>query len=210
MKRSWVLGMGAVAVMLCGASWAQAQQAGAPAKTPRIAVVDMQRLIGETALGKQYAEQASKAATELRTEGEKRQAALAQLDERLKQQQEMLAKEQAGLSPAVAEQRQQALTKLGRERETYRQDSEDVIGTLQRKVQREQQRIDGELQEKLAVFLQQVTSEMGIDVVLDRRVCPIVNPTYDLTDEVIRRSGSAPASAAAPARPAAKPSPKKP
>jgi Skp family chaperone for outer membrane proteins len=211
MKRSSVLGMAAMAVgLLCCVGWARAQQASAPAKAPRIAVVDMQRLIGGTALGKQYAEQANKAAAELRTEGEKRQAVLGQMDERLKQQQELLTKDQTGLSPATAEQRQQAAAKLAREREAYRQDSEDVIGALQRKVQREQQRIDGELQEKLSVFLQQMVSELSIDVVLDRRVCPIVNPTFDLTDEVIRRAGAAGSAAAAPtaARPAAKASPK--
>ena len=207
MKRSSVVGMGAAVVGLLGcAGWAQAQQASAPAKAPRIAVVDMQRLIAESALGKQYAEQASKAAAELRAEGEKRQAGLAQLDERLKQQQEMLAKDQAGLTQTAAEQRQQAVTKLGREREAYRQDSEDVIGTLQRKVQREQQRIDGELQEKLGVLLSQMVGELGIDIVLDRRVCPLVSPTFDLTDEVIRRASAAGPTAAA--RPVAKPSPK--
>jgi Skp family chaperone for outer membrane proteins len=208
MKRSGVLGVGAAAVgLLCGAGWAAAQQASVPVKTPRIGVVDMQRFVSETAVGKQYADQANKAAAELRAESEKRQATLAQMDERLKQQQEMLDKDRAGLSPATAEQRQQAITKLMRERENYRQDSEDVVGTLQRKVQREQQRIDAEMQEKLAGILQQAVGEIGVDLVLDRRVCPIVNAPFDLTDEVIRRAGAAPAAAPAAARPAAKPKP---
>jgi len=207
MKRSSVVGMGtAVAVLLGCAGWAQAQQASAPAKAPRIAVVDMQRLIAESALGKQYAEQASKAAAELRAEGEKRQAGLAQLDERLKQQQEMLVKDQAGLTQTAAEQRQQAVTKLGREREAYRQDSEDTLGSLQRKLQREQQRIDVELQEKLVAFVQSVTAERNIDLVLDRRVCLAVGPSVDITDDVLRRADAGQAQAGT--TPAAKPKPR--
>lgn len=208
MKRSRVLGVSVVTVgLLFGAGWAAAQQATAAGSgMARIAVVDVERLAATTALGKQYAEGVTKAREELRAESATRQAAMAKLDERLKQQQESLAKEQAGLSPAVAEQRQQAVAKLAREREAYRQDSEDALGVLQRKLQREQQRIDSELQEKLAAFVQSVTAERNIDLVLDRRVCLAVGPSVDITDEVLRRADAAQAQAGA--TPAAKPKPR--
>jgi Skp family chaperone for outer membrane proteins len=208
MKRSRAFDVSVVTVgLLLGAGWAAAQQATAAGSgTARIAVVDVERLAATTALGKQYAEGVTKAREELRAESATRQAAMAKLDERLKQQQESLAKEQAGLSPAVAEQRQQAVTKLAREREAYRQDSEDALGLLQRKLQREQQRIDSELQEKLVAFVQSVTAERNIDLVLDRRVCLAVGPSVDITDEVLRRADGAQAQAGT--TPAAKPKPR--
>ena len=208
MKRSSVFGVSAVTVvLLCGAGWAAAQQVTAAGSgTARIAVVDVERLAATTALGKQYAEGVAKAREELRVETETRRAAMAKLDERLKQQQESLAKEQAGLSPAAAEQRQQAVAKLAREREAYRQDSEDTLGSLQRKLQREQQRIDVELQEKLVAFVQSVTAERNIDLVLDRRVCLAVGPSVDITDDVLRRADAGQGQAGT--TPAAKPKPR--
>jgi outer membrane protein len=217
MKRSSVGRMGVFAAgLVVVAGWADAQQANAQAKAPRIAVVDIERMVAETELGKKSAEQANKIRAELRAEGEKRQAGIGKLDERLQQQQELLIKDQATLSPDATEQRQQALSKLTRERESYRQDSEDVLGGLQRRLQREQQRIEGELQEKLAVFIQGIVAERGFELVLDRRVCLAVSPTIDVTDDVIQRADAgqgrtAPAAAGAtPKAPAAsKPQPKK-
>jgi Skp family chaperone for outer membrane proteins len=193
--------VGGVALsVLLAAGYAGAQQAPSAQK---IGVVDMNRLLSETAVAKQQVDRLNAIQEELRAESEKRQAQLAKLDQQIQQQQDLLAKEQRSLSAQAREQRQQAGAKLLRERESYRQDSEDVVAAIQRRLQREQERSQGEIQEKLTALVQTVGSERGLDLVLDRRACVSVSPAIDLTDEVKRRA-DAQAPAASAGGPAAK------
>jgi Skp family chaperone for outer membrane proteins len=202
MKRSAKQTMAVAAWALMGSGLAFA--ADQPTAVPRIGVINIERLGTETALGKQFGEQLTKVQNEMRVEGAKREAALAKLDERLMQSRDQFAKDQATLTPEASEQRQQAISRLTREREAYRLESEDVLGALQRKVEREQQRLNGRMEEMLQSIVEAVTAERSLDLVLDRRMCLAVSAAIDITEDVIKRTDALPAGAVAPARPTPK------
>src|SRR4051812_41144827 len=94
---------------LCGVAAAlMAQTPAAPAQTarpagpmgaPKIAVIDMQQISAESALGKTYATRIQGLETEIQTEGTRKQTELQKMDAAIKGLQDELDKQGSVLSP---------------------------------------------------------------------------------------------------------------
>src|SRR5687768_10187227 len=87
-----------VLVMGIGAVAAEAQGMAAP----KIAVIDMQRISGESALGKSYAARLEGLRKEIEAEGAKKQGELEKMDASIKTLQDELEKQAGVLSPEGA------------------------------------------------------------------------------------------------------------
>jgi Skp family chaperone for outer membrane proteins len=175
------------AALLLASAVGHAQQP-APAKAGRIGVLDLERVAAESLLGKDNAVRLEKLQAGIRAEGTKRQQAIEKMDGDLKAQREQLIKDQPVVSPDVAEERQRGIERLMRQREAYRQDSEEYLAQMQRKAQREAEEMQTDLRRKIAPAVEGLVKDLGLDVVLDVRVCVASSSSVDVTGEVIRRA----------------------
>jgi Skp family chaperone for outer membrane proteins len=199
MRRIFVFAFG-----LACATMGFAQETTQPAgKQPRLAVLDLDRVANESVLGKEYAGRLETLQKVFQAEGQKRQAELNRRDERIKTLGEQFQKEQGVLSDEAAQQKQDEIVKLQREREIFRQDSQTELERLQERAQRQADTLSGELRGKLAPYVESVVKERGIDLLVDRRVCVTADAAFDVSAEVIRRADEAHRSGATKATPVA-------
>jgi len=203
MKKTFVVLAGA----LVAAGAAVAQE---PARSPRIAVIDMARVSAESLLGKSYASQLEKLQTEINAEATKKQTDLVKLDAALKTLQEELEKQGAVLSPEARDKKQQEIVRKTRERQAFLEDGQAEINRMRERAQQQAQAINGEFQQKVRPLVELVAKDKGLDLVLDSQVAYTINRDFDITRDVIAKADETekakPAAAAAP--PAAPPAPK--
>ena len=203
MKKTFVVLAGA----LVAAGVAVAQE---PARSPRIAVIDMARVSAESLLGKSYASQLEKLQTEINAEATKKQTDLVKLDAALKTLQEELEKQGAVLSPEARDKKQQEIVRKTRERQAFLEDGQAEINRMRERAQQQAQAINGEFQQKVRPLVELVAKDKGLDLVLDSQVAYTINRDFDITRDVIAKADETekakPAAAAAP--PAAPPAPK--
>jgi Skp family chaperone for outer membrane proteins len=184
----WIAGL--ALLPMSAPAWAQGQPAPV-ARSSRIGVIDLDRVWTETQLGKAYAVRLDKLQSDLRTEGAKRQSELEKLDADIGTQREQLIKEQPVLSQDAVEERQQRIDRLMRQRETRRQDSEEHLARMQRLAQREAETLQADLRRQVAGPIEGLVKDLGLDVVLDIRVCVATSSNVDVTAEVVRRADAA-------------------
>jgi len=196
------LGVGAIAAD----GWSQSVAPETP-RVGRIGVVDLSRVLGESTLGREYAARVEALRARVRTEGQRLQTALEKKDEEIRRLQEQLVLGQAGAGAEAADEGEQRLNRWARERELQRQDSEQHMELLQRKVQRESEGLMADLRARVQPFIDAVMQDRGLEVVLDREACVAVAAAADITDEVIARAdeSSREARRSSPDKPAAAP-----
>jgi Skp family chaperone for outer membrane proteins len=203
MKKSLLL----ASASLCLVPVAFAQQpAGALAKTQRIAVISMEQIYAESALGKEYAVMIDKLEGEIKSLGTKKQGDLQRLEADLQKLQDEFEKQQSVLSEEAADKKQQEMVAKRREAQAFREDAQREMERMQGSAQRRAQVLTNEFQIKVKPFIEQVTKDKNVDVLLDSRFALFAAPSLDLTREVITlcdadsraKQGSKPAATASP------------
>ena len=106
-----------------------------PARSPKIAVIDMARVSAESLLGKSYAAQLEKLQTEINAEATRKQTDLVKLDGALKTLQEELEKQGSVLSPEARDKKQQDIVRKTRERQAFLEDGQAEINRLRERAQ---------------------------------------------------------------------------
>jgi Skp family chaperone for outer membrane proteins len=199
---------------------AQKPSAAAPvAKSPKIAVIDMQRVSSESLLGKGYAAQLEALRNEIEAERTKKQNDLQKLDAQLKTLQDEVDKQQSVLSPEALDRKRQDLVKKGRDRQAFLEDGQQDLQRMQERAQQQAQALNSEFQVKIKPYIEAAAKEKGIDLLLDSQVALTVNKDYDISQDVIVKADDAeraarakaqagkPAAAAPAAKPATGPTP---
>ena len=190
------------ALVAAGVAYAQE-----PARSPRIAVIDMARVSAESLLGKSYAGRLEKIQTEINAEATRKQTELGKLDTALKTLQDELEKQGAVLSPEARDKKQQDIVRKTRERQAFLEDGQADINRMRERAQAQAQTINGEFQQKVRPLVEQVAKDKGLDLVLDSQVAYTINRDFDITRDVIAKADEAEKAKPA-AAPAAPPAPK--
>jgi Skp family chaperone for outer membrane proteins len=207
----------AVAVLALGALPALAQDppaAGTPKTSPRIAVIDMNRVSAESLMGKGYATQIEALENEIKSEGTKKQAELQKIDAAIKALQDELDKQASLLSAEAADRKRQEIVKKSRERQAFLEDGQQDLARMRERAQAQAENLNNEFQVKIKPHIDAVAKEKGIDIILSNQVALTVNKDFDISRDVIvkaddaeRKNPSAKGAAAPPAagRPAGAP-----
>ena len=203
----------ALAVSATFVAAAVAQTAAPAGRSPKIAVIDMQAISSDSALGKSYASKLEALENEIKTEGTKKQAELTKKDAAIKALQDELDKQGAVLSADAAEKKRQEITKLNRERTAFLEDGQAELQSLRNRAEQQAQTLNNEFQNKIKPVIEAVSKEKNIDILLTSQVALTMNKEFDISKDVIARVDAAEAAApktgaAAPAKPAAPASPK--
>jgi Skp family chaperone for outer membrane proteins len=204
------LAMGAIAALAAAqepAPPAAAPAAKSEARTPRMAVIDMQRISGESALGKAYTARIDALRNEIDAEGTKKQAELQKLDAAIKALQDELEKQAGVLSQEAADRKRQDIVRKSRERQAFLEDGQAELQRMRERAQQQAQALNQEFQEKIKPFVEAVAKEKGLDILLDNAVALAVSKDFDITREVIVKADEAEKAARAKAPAAAKPAP---
>jgi outer membrane protein len=144
----------------------------APASLP-IAVMRMQRILRESAAGKSAAQQVG----ELQA---KYQAEIARRQEKIRAEQDDLARQQAVLSPDAFEEKRRAYQRDATDLQQLLQDRNGELDLIEKKVY-------AEIQASLLTILKQYQPERGIKVLLEAQNTVSYDPTLDITEEIIQR-----------------------
>ncbi len=193
---------------LLPAAFAQ-QPPAAPAKPQRIGVISMEQIYAESLLGKEYAGMIDKLEGEIKSVGTKKQADLQKIESDLQKLQEDFDRQQSVFSEEAADREQQKIVAKRRESQAYREDAQREMERMQASAQRRAQALTNEFQIKVKPFIEQLTKERNIDLLLDSRFALFSAPELDLTREVIARSDEESRKQGSKATPAASPSPAK-
>jgi Skp family chaperone for outer membrane proteins len=158
---------------LAGAQPTAAQSAGTDDDAPRIAVIDMQKIMRESQAVQSIQRQIERQRTQY-------QRQLSQKEQELREQDQQLTRQRNVLSS-------EALQKQHR-------DLEEQVGTLQREVQRSKRQLDrnyGEamrkVQNTVVGIVRDIATERGIDLVLGKTNVVIVRPQLEITGTVLER-----------------------
>jgi Skp family chaperone for outer membrane proteins len=187
---------GAVAVSSASSS---AQTTPGPAMTaPTVAVVDMQRVLAESAAGKSIQGQ-------LDTERRKIRDQVAKLDEEFKASENEFRRQRAVLSPDAQQEQVQALQRKQAEGQRFLQDRQEAF-------QKGESDALNVVSDNMRDIVQQLATERHVGMVLRKEiVLSLADKNMDITDDVISRLNtklpsvtvSIPAPGAAPQAPAA-------
>ena len=184
---------------------APAAPGGLPTRAPRMAVIDMQRISGESLLGKSYSARIDGLRQEIDGEGTKKQTELQKLDAAIKALQDELEKQGSVLSQDAADRKRQEIVRKSRERQAFLEDGQAELARMRERAQQQAQALNQEFQEKIRPFVDAVAKEKGLDILLDNSVALAVTKDFDITREVIVKADEAEKAARAKAGAAAKP-----
>jgi len=196
-----------LAAGLCAlAAVATAQE---PAKSPKIAIIDLNRVSSESVMGKNYASQIEKLENDIKAEGAKKQTDLQKMDAAIKALRDELDKQSSVLSPEARDRKEQEILKKSRERDAYVEDGQRELTRMRERAQAQAEALNNEFQQKIRPHIEAAAKEKGIDIILNSQVALTVSKDFDISQAVIAKADAAPKAAAgpAPAAPAAKPSP---
>jgi outer membrane protein len=198
-----------LAAGLCAlAAVATAQE---PAKSPKIAIIDLNRVSSESVMGKNYASQIEKLENDIKAEGAKKQTDLQKMDAAIKALRDELDKQSSVLSPEARDRKEQEILKKSRERDAYVEDGQRELTRMRERAQAQAEALNAEFQTKIRPHIEAAAKEKGIDIILNSQVALTVNKDFDISQAVIAKADAATpktaAGTAAPAAPAPKPSP---
>jgi Skp family chaperone for outer membrane proteins len=196
--------LAALALGVAAASVAVAQDAGAPAagiRMPKIAVIDLVRVSNESQLGRGYAARIEALETEIKTEGNKKQAELNKMDAAIKTMTEELDKQGSVLSAEAADRKRSDITKKTRERQAFLEDGQAELQRMRERAQAQAESLNNEFQQKIKPFIDAVAKDRGIDILLTSQVALTMNREFDVSPDVIARADAAAKAAGASAAP---------
>ena len=190
-----------------------APAAGMPARAPRIAVIDMALISGQSALGKAYAGKIEALEKQIQAEGTKKQADLTKMDAAIKALQDELEKQGSVLSAEAADRKRQEITRKARERQAFLEDGQQELQRMKERAETEASGYNTEFQNRIKPHIEAVAKERNVDILLTSSVALTVNREFDISADVIARADAdktpvAPAARpASPRPPAASPAP---
>jgi outer membrane protein len=190
-KTSIALMLGAAAASMAVAQEATAPAAGAAMRTPKIAVIDLVRVSNESQLGRGYASRIEALETEIKTEGNKKQAELNKMDTAIKTLQEELEKQGSVLSAEAADRKRSEITKKTRERQAFLEDGQAELQRMRERAQAQAEGLNNEFQQKIKPFIDAVAKDRGIDILLTNQVALTMNREFDVSADVIQRADAA-------------------
>lgn len=192
-------------IVLSGPAFAQEPPAAVPPASPqakpqaalRMAFLDLQRVAAESSEGKA-------ASGKVQALTQKKQGELAEKNKALQANQQKLQQGGAVLNEAARAQTQKEIDRLTVEIDRFQQDASAEVQELQ-------QQLQGEFQEKLRPVVDALVKELAIGLLFSASDAGAiyVDPSLDITPEVIKRfdaaGGAKPATPApaSPAKPAA-------
>jgi len=182
-------------VLVCSApAFAQAPAVAAPSAPMKMAFVDLQRIAAESSEGKA-------ASAKVQALTQKKSAELAEKTKSLQANQQKLQQGGAVLNDAARAQAQKEVDRLTVEIDRFQQDANAEVQELQ-------QQLQGEFQDKLRPVLDAIVKELSIGLLFSYGDAGaiFIDPSLDITPDVIKRFDSAKPTAAAPAT-GAKPAP---
>jgi outer membrane protein len=166
---------------------------------PKIAVIDVQKLVVESAAGKEAQGRVKKVVDSKQGEGEKLQKDLAALQQKITDQ-----------GPSMTDDKRDQLNKEYQEKGiAYKRFQDDA----QRQVQEAQQKELGELEKRVLPVINQVGKEKGYTLIFNKfapGMLVYADESVDITDEVLRRFNTQIAVPPPAVKPPAKPAEKKP
>jgi outer membrane protein len=187
--------------LVAAAPLALAQEAaGGEPRAPRVAVIDMNRISSESALGKGLAAQIEALQTEIQQEGTKKQQELQKLDTEIRVLQEELEKQGAVLSPDAAEKKRQEIVRKSRDRQAFLEDGQAEMQRMRERAQERAQALSSEFQLKIHPHIEAAAKEKGFDIVLYDGAMAI-NREFDISRDVIAKANEAEKAAGAGAAP---------
>jgi outer membrane protein len=188
MKRLTVAAM--FSVLVLGAP-AFAQVAAPPSPPLRMAFVDLQRIAAESTEGKA-------ASAKVQALTQKKSAELSDKTKALQANEQKIQQGGAVLSADARAQAQKEIDRLTVEIDRFQQDANAEVQELQ-------QQLQGDFQEKLRPVLDGVVKELGVGLLFSAGDAGaiFIDPSLDITGEVIKRFDAAKPATAKPAAPTA-------
>jgi outer membrane protein len=204
MKRTITLAAGVLAVAVAAVpAFAQSAAAPAPAAGPvKIGVIEVQRIVQESAIGKESLARVQKLQQAKQEDLVKRQKELRDLEQKIQDQGKTLSED--------------AMDKAQKDYQAKAVELKRFQDDAQRELEEAQRKELGELEKRIMPVINEVAREQGYQLVFNKFNSGLLfadDKSVDLTDAVITRFNSQiaapkPAAAAAPAAPAAaKPAP---
>lgn len=139
----------------------------------RIAVIDMQRILSQSTVVAGLTERIEEQRSLFRN-------ALRVQEEAFRESDRTLAQDRATLDPATFAERRQAL--------------QAKAGQLQREFDDRKRELDrlfrqgmAQIQEQLTTILQEIATELGLDLVLGKATVVLVSPDLEITEQVLAR-----------------------
>jgi outer membrane protein len=192
MKKSVLVAM---TLFLAGALTAEGQDGsaggGAGDGYARIAVVDMQRVLSESRLGKEFLKKSEELQSGFQAEMDKRQADVEKLNEELKAMQQDLQKQASVLSAEAVEEKQMALRRKERDAQATVFDYQQEMQRKENALKRELAKRQNEIGEQLRPHIEGVYRERQLDILVDRAAVAYLSDAFDISREVIRRADEA-------------------
>ena len=200
MSKTFVLALAAFGA----AAVVAAQTPAAGARSPKVAVIDMGVITGQSVLGKAYAAKVETLEKQIQAEGTKKQTELTKLDAAIKALQDELEKQASVLSADAADKKRQDITKKARERQAFLEDGQQELQRMKERAEQEAGTLNNEFQTRIRPHIEAVAKEQGVDILLTSQVALTMNKDFDISQLVIARADAAEktASAARPAAPA--------
>jgi outer membrane protein len=180
-------------ILAWGLATAALCQEGAPAAQPqpRVAVIDMNQILAESAIGKFYQKSVTERREQLRAHAEKLRGALEKMDEQLNALQQELQTQRAVLSDEAQEQKELELRRKQRERDQSAQDSQEQYQLAENEANRAIEKLNGEFTEKISPYIEAVVRARGVNLLFYRGTVAFTDPSFDISKDVIARADEA-------------------
>jgi outer membrane protein len=176
-----ILKAAALTAITLGAATALPTAALAQAAAPQsaIIVVDMNRVVAESAAGKSGSSQ-------LKAQVDSAQARAKTLAEQLQKEEETLVKARQANSMAP-----EAFQAKVKELQTKQNNARTELGNREQQIQRSDAYVRQQIFQAVNPIIQALLRERGAQIVLAREAALAVNPALDVTAEVVRRLDAA-------------------
>jgi Skp family chaperone for outer membrane proteins len=181
-------------------------------RPPKVAVVSLQGIFRDSALGKSYAAQLDKLQKDLDAEVAKRQKEVEAAGAAIAALQEELEKQGALLAEDARERTQRELVRHNRERQGLIEDGRLERERARQRAEQQAETLRNEFQPKIRPFILTVATETAIDTLLEAEAATVavLGKEADLTAAVVAKvdeAEKAPKAGATPTTPAAPPEP---
>lgn len=190
-----------------------AEKPKAEARTPRIAVINLEKVWSDSLMGKGYAAQMESLANDIKATETKKQTEVQKLEAALKALQEDFDKQQAALSPDALERKRSDIDKKQKELQRFVEDSRAELDAMRQRAQKQASDWQEEFQRRVQAPIETVAKEKGIDILIASQAAMTMSKDFDISQEVVVKADDAERAAkakapAAPAKPAQAPAPK--
>jgi Skp family chaperone for outer membrane proteins len=174
---------------------------GATRPSPRLAVVDLERISRESLLGKSYQARLQAAGAQLESEQTKKKAELQKRETELRALTADLERQAAALSEEAGEKRRQEIVRKTRERDAFVEDGRAELARLQQKAEEQMRTLNDDFQKRIVPQIHAAGRAQGFDLLLLANQAVItLNQTYDISSDIIVKLDDAERALAKPAK----------